>query len=152
MDLDKARVAGFTRQARAVYERASKLVKDAHSQLYPYNHLNDAQRIFVATVATQANQTAHHALEQLGLHAVCDIASVDKLLADNDFGPTIESYMRQASRFIATHPELLLSARLNICQLYLRTASELIQRADGVLEGTESISGQKIGRSGLWDK
>lgn len=152
MDLDKVRIAGFARQARSVYERACELVKNAQSKLYPYNHLNDAQRIFVATVATQARDTAHRALEQVGLHAVCDVASVDKLLADDDFGPTIESYMRQASRFIATHPELLLSARLNICQLYLRTASELMSRAEGVLKGTESISGQKIGRSGLWDK
>jgi len=152
MDLDKARIAGFVRQARSVYERSSQLVKDAQSKLYPYNHLNDAQRIFVATVAIEARETAHRALEQVGLHAVCDIASCDKLLAHNDFGPTIESYMRQASRFIATHPELLLSARLNISQLYLRNASELLARAHGVLEGDESISGQKIGRSPLWNK
>lgn len=152
MDLDKARIAGYARQARAVYERAGQLVKDAQSKLYPYNHLNDAQRIFVATVATEARETAHRALEQVGLHAICNIASVDKMLADNDFGPQIESYMRQVSRFIATHPELLLSARLNICQLYMRSANDLINRASAVLEGTESISGQKIGRSGLWDK
>ncbi len=152
MDLDKARIAGFARQARSIYERSAQLVKDAQSKFYPYNHLNDAQRIFVATVATEARETAHRALEQVGLHAICDIASVDKLLADNDFGPVVESYMRQASRFIATHPELLLSARMNISQLYLRTASDLINRAHGVLEGKESISGQQIGRSGLWDK
>lgn len=152
MDLDKARIAGFARQARSIYERSAQLVKDAQSKLYPYNHLNDAQRIFVATVATQATLTAHNALEQLGLHAVHNVASVDALLAASDFGPAIETYMRQASRFIATHPELLLSARLNICQLYMRTASDLINRAHAVLEGKESISGQQIGRSGLWDK
>ncbi|MBP7861011.1 hypothetical protein KA183_04960 [bacterium] len=152
MDLDKARIAGFARQARSVYERSNQLVKDAQSKLYPYNHLNDAQRIFVATVATQARLTAHSAMEQVGLHALCDIESCDKLFQDNDFGPAVESYMRQASRFIATHPELLLSARMNICQLYMRTASDLLNRAHGVLEGKESISGQQIGRSGLWDK
>lgn len=152
MDLDNAKVAGFARHARSVYERANQLVKDAQCKSFPHNHLNDAQRIFVATVATQARETAHRAMEQIGLHAICDIAAVDKLLADNDFGPAIESYMRNAARFIATHPELFLSARLNICQLYLRTASDFLNRADGVLEGTESISGQKIGRSKLFDK
>ncbi len=151
MDLDKDKYSGILRQARFVLERADSVVKESQSTRFPHHTLNDAQRIFSATVAHQAKLLAGSALEQAGFKIACDIPSIDALLA-GDFIADIEKFMSEAAKFLGTHPELLASARVNVSQLILRSAVEYINHASGVLEQSESISGAPIGRRGLWNK
>ncbi len=153
MDLDKDRISGIVRQARYVFERADLAVKESQSKQFPHHNLNDAQRIFAATIATQSKQLAGTALELIGLHAASNVASIDALVAAGDYTPGIETFMTEAAKFLGTHAELLFSARVNAGQLLLRTAVEVLNRATGVLEQSESISGVQVGRGGgLWKK
>lgn len=151
MDLDKNKIAGILRQARYVLERADSVVKDSQSQLYPLHTLNDAQRIFAASIASQAKLLAGTALEQAGLRDVSDIASIDARLS-GDVIAGIEEFMSQGAQFLGTHPELFCSARMNVSQRLLSSAIEFVNRAAAVLEQSESISGVTIGRRGLWNK
>ena len=144
MDIDINKVNGLVRQLEGVTSRAKTVIDSAKKAQWPYAGLNHAQRIFCALLASQASDLAIETGKKLGLSIGQD--EEQTRLA------RVETFVRESARFIDTDPDSNATARIAAVGALCQAATELVARAERVLEQDESLSGQPIRHGALWDK
>lgn len=144
MNLDMSRIKSQLRVLQSILDRAQSVIKNSQSRNFPYQGLNDSLRIFCAILAANARDLATAAPKQYG---VALNAAGSESLADD-----IARFFAESAEHVGTDESSMAVARLAAVDALISTASDLVSRAERVLEQDESIGGQPLAKSPLWYK
>ncbi len=130
-------------QALAILGRAGKVIASSTSKEWPYESLRAETRIYCAILAAQARDMAERALSQLGLKP--DSPTEGREWAINDF-------IVASAEYVGSDNNSMLGARVAAQAVLVDSARSLIERAERVLEGNETVDGRPIIHTDLSDK
>ncbi len=145
MDLGIQDIENLKQRLLNLRSRAEQAIANSQNQNdFPYVTLNHAQRIFAAVLAAQVRDTAQAACKHLGLELNTTPAAEQM--------EKIATFFSQSASWIGTTPSAMESGRISAVEALIDWATQLIGRAERVLEKDETMSGQRLIHSELWEK
>ncbi|MBZ0185368.1 MAG: hypothetical protein K8F91_03875 [Candidatus Obscuribacterales bacterium] len=144
MNIDLNRIQGQLRLLQSIVERAQTVIKSSQSRAFPYQGLNDTQRIFCAILAAQARDLANSGAKQFGV-TLCQYDP-------ETLSAAVTKFFSDSADHVGTDPVCMEGARMAAGDALIKTASELVARSERVLEHDETIGGQRLVKGPLWDK
>jgi len=141
---EMAKIDGCIAQALRVNARAQAVITNAQSKNWPYSSVSHSTKIFCAILAAQARDLAERATKQVGLEL--------KEAQADDRAATIETFLGESAALTGTDFSSMATARLAAQDALTKLACDLVARAERVLEGDETLSGQEIVHGALYDK
>ncbi len=143
-NIEIAKIDGGIAQAVRVVARADAVIANAQSKKFPYSGLDHSTRIFCAILAAQARELAERATKQVGL-TLKDAQSDDRAAA-------IEAFFSDSAAHVDTNFVAMATARIAAQDALTKMAIDIVNRAELVLDGEQTIDGREIVHGDLWYK